>query len=77
MKKYIVRLSDEERKDLEDLTRKGKAAAYKIKHVHILRKAEVNRPNWNDERITKAFSVATRPLKQRASAWWSEVLKEL
>jgi hypothetical protein len=29
-KRYIVRLTDEERKDLEEMTAKGRQAAYKI-----------------------------------------------
>jgi transposase len=56
-KKYIVRLTEEERKGLEDLVSKGKAAAYKIKHAHILLKANVDGPNWEDKRIAEAFSV--------------------
>ena len=56
-KKYIVRLTEEERKDLEDLVSTGKTAAYKIKHAHILLKADANGPNWEDKRIAEAFSV--------------------
>ena len=56
-KKYIVRLAEEERKGLEDLVSKGKAAAYKIKHAHILLKADADGPNWKDKRIAEAFSV--------------------
>ncbi len=39
-KKYIITLSDEERKLLEDIVNKGKNPAYKIKHAHILLNAE-------------------------------------
>jgi hypothetical protein len=39
-KKYIVRLSDEERRQLAELTRQGKASAYKLRHAHILLKAD-------------------------------------
>ena len=56
-KKYIVSLTEEERKGLEDLVSKGKAAAYKIKHAHILLKADADGPNWEDRRIAEAFSV--------------------
>ena len=35
-KKYIVRLSKAERKELKELTKKGKIAAYKIKHANVL-----------------------------------------
>src|SRR5919197_2470741 len=56
-KKYIVRLADEERAQLTELTRKGKAAAYKIRHAHILLKADADGPSWTDERIAERFSV--------------------
>ncbi len=36
MKKYIVRLEAEERMQLEQLVRVGKAAAYRIRHANIL-----------------------------------------
>src|SRR6059058_2241745 len=57
-KKYIVRLSDEERGQLTELTRKGQAAAYKIRHAHILLKADADGPSWTDERIAESFSVS-------------------
>ena len=59
-KKYIVRLSVAEREQLTKLVSTGKAAAYKIKHAHILLKADVQGPNWTDEQIASAFSCVTR-----------------
>ncbi len=35
-KKYLVKLTAEERRDLQDLVRKGKAAAYRRTHAQIL-----------------------------------------
>lgn len=55
MKKYIVRLTDEERHQLGDLVGKGQAPAYKIRHAHILLKADAEGPCWTDERIADAF----------------------
>jgi Homeodomain-like domain len=57
-KKYIVRLSDDERSHLTELTRKGKAAAYKIRHAQILLKADADGPAWTDARIAESFSVS-------------------
>lgn len=57
-KKYIVRLSDEERQQLVDLTSKGKAAAYTIRHAQILLKADAEGPAWTDARIAESFSVS-------------------
>jgi transposase len=56
-KKYIVRLTSEERDHLEELVSKGKRAAYKIKHANILLKADASGPAWTDEAIAEAFSV--------------------
>ncbi len=56
-KKYIVRLSDAERAQLTALIRKGQAAAYKIRHAHILLKADAAGPAWTDARIAERFSV--------------------
>jgi hypothetical protein len=47
-KKYIVRLTAEERTELEALVTNGKAAAYQIKHANILLAADVNGPAWPD-----------------------------
>lgn len=55
-KKYIVRLTAEERTELEAMVTKGKAAAYKIKHANILLAADVNGPAWPDRQIAEAFS---------------------
>jgi transposase len=56
--KYIVRLSDEERSPLVELTRKGKAAADKIRHAPILLKADAGGPAWTDAKIAERFSVS-------------------
>ena len=55
--KYIVRLTQQERQQLEALVSKGKVAAYKVRHAHILLKADADGPAWTDERIAEAFSV--------------------
>jgi Homeodomain-like domain len=57
-KKYIVRLSDEERQQLTELISKGKTAAFKIRHAHILLKADADGPAWTDERLAESFSVS-------------------
>ena len=55
-KKYIVRLTTEERDRLQDLISKGKTQAYRIRHAHILLKADADGPAWLDREITEAFS---------------------
>ena len=44
-KRYIVTLTDEEHKYLENIINKGKNAAYRIKHANILLNAECNKPD--------------------------------
>jgi transposase len=54
-KRYMVRLSNEEQQDLQDLVSTGKTAAYKIKHAHILLNVDVNGPGWTDEEAATVF----------------------
>ena len=54
-KRYIVRLTDAEREQLQELVSKGKTAAYRIKHAHILLKADAEGPTWTDEQIANTF----------------------
>lgn len=54
-KKYIVRLTGQERKELEDLVKKGKTLAYRIKHAHILLAVDADGPNWPDHQVAKAY----------------------
>ena len=62
-KKHIVRLTAEERVELEAMVTKGRAAAYKIKHANILLAADVNGPAWPDGRIAEAFSCHRRTVE--------------
>ena len=59
-KRYIVRLSDEERKQLADLLGKKHLAAQKRKRAQVLIKADVGQdgPAWVDSRIAEAFDVS-------------------
>jgi len=54
-KKYIVRLTAEERKELKDLGNKGKTQAYRIKHANILLAVDADGPNWPDHQAAKAY----------------------
>lgn len=55
-KKYVVRLTPEARGQLQDLVSKGKTQAYRIRHAHILLKADADGPAWLDREIAEAFS---------------------
>jgi transposase len=56
-KKYIVELTSEEHSELQRMVKKGKAAAYKIKHAHILLNADQGSegPGWKDDEIARTF----------------------
>jgi DNA-binding transcriptional LysR family regulator len=60
-KRYIVRLSSEERDQLEALLAKGKAAARQLTRARILLKADGSDrgPAWPDEEISRALDVGT------------------
>jgi transposase len=67
-KKYVVRLTADERTLLESLISKGKAAAYKIKHANILLKVDADGSDWSDEETAEAFGChanTVRNVRQR------------
>ena len=47
-KKYVVRLSEQEREQLQTLVKKGTVKAYRVRHANILLKADANGPGWTD-----------------------------
>ena len=58
-KKFIVRLSVEERSQLEAIVAKGKAAARKLTRARILLKADYSSlgPAWSDQEISAALDL--------------------
>src|SRR5258708_34717738 len=57
VKKYVVRLSGEERERLEALIRKGTSPAQRLLKARILLKADASETGegWSDSRIIKAL----------------------
>lgn len=64
LKKYVVRLTDQERSELRDIIRKLKGTGQKVRRAQILLKADADGPNWTDERIADAFSCRTRTVEK-------------
>ncbi len=67
-KRYVVRLTDEERGHLEELLQRGKAHTRKLLYARVLLKADADGlERWTDERIADAFgtSVATVAREQK------------
>src|SRR3984893_2143895 len=60
VKKYVVRLSGEERERLEALLRKGKSPARRQLKARILLKADVSESGegWSDSRIIEALETS-------------------
>lgn len=67
-KKYIVRLTGEERAQLDAVVSKGAAKARKIAHAQILLRVDRDGSNWTDERVAEGLGVSTglvRSVRQR------------
>src|SRR6201998_401745 len=64
VKKYVVRLSSEEREYLDQLIRKGKSPALKLMKARILLKADVGEggEGWSDNRIIEALGTSASML---------------
>lgn len=54
-KKYVVRLSDEERLICQGVIKKLKGSSQKVRRAQVLLQADAEGPNWTDARIAEAF----------------------
>ena len=61
VKRYVVRLSGEERQQLDALIRKGKSPAQRLLKARILLKADVSEAGegWSDSQIAAALDTST------------------
>ena len=61
VKRYVVRLSDEERERLDALTHMGKHPARLLTKARILLKADTSEAGegWNDTKIARALETST------------------
>ena len=66
IKRYVVRLREAERAELEALVKTGRAAARKRWHAQILLKADEGEhgPAWTDAAIVKALEVGIRTVER-------------
>lgn len=62
-KKYIVRLSDEERQLCENVVKKLKGTSQKVRRAQILLKADADGPAWTDARIAEAFNCRVQTIE--------------
>jgi hypothetical protein len=54
-KKYIVRLTDQERTVLYEIVKKLSGSGQKVRRAQILLKADLDGPGWTDDRIAESF----------------------
>jgi transposase len=74
-KKYVVRLTDQERGKLETLVRRGRAHARKLLYARILLKANANKDPWTDQRIADALELSTATVARERRRFCEEGLE--
>jgi hypothetical protein len=62
-KKFIVRLSDEERGVCQEIIKKLKGSSQKVRRAQILLKADADGPGWPDSRIAEAFNCRVQTIE--------------
>jgi len=62
-KKYIVRLTEEERETCRLTVKKLKGTSQKVRRAQILLKADADGPGWTDKQIAEAFSCRTKTVE--------------
>ena len=63
-KKYVVRLSSEERDTLHEVVKRLKGTGQKVRRAQMLLKADANGSGWTDVRIADAFSCRTQTVEK-------------
>ncbi len=67
-KKYIVRLSDAERRVCEEVAKKLKGTSQKVRRAQVLLKANAEGAGWTEKIFARRMDVAFRQSKMFASA---------
>ena len=62
-KKYIVRLSDEERQVCQEIIKKLKGSSQKFRRAQILLQADADGPNWPDVQIAEAYHCRVQTIE--------------
>jgi len=62
-KKFIVRLSDEERGVCQEVIKKLKGTSQKVRRAQILVKADADGPGWTDAKIADAFNCRVQTIE--------------
>jgi hypothetical protein len=62
-KKYVVRLSDEERGVCQEIIKNLKGSSQKFRRAQILLKADADGPRWADIRVAEAFNCRVQTIE--------------
>jgi Homeodomain-like domain len=62
-KKYIVRLTDEERATLTEVVKKLKGSSQKVRRAQILLKADADGAAWTDTKIAESIGCRTKTVE--------------
>src|SRR5438445_483744 len=62
-KKFVVRLSEEERGVCQEVIKKLKGTSQKVRRAQILLKADADGPGWTDSRIAEAFNCRVQTIE--------------
>src|SRR5207253_7584829 len=62
-KKYIVRLSDEERHTCQEVIKQLKGSSQKVRRAQVLLKADADGPGWPDVQIAEAFNCRVQTIE--------------
>ena len=62
-KRYIVRLTAQEREVCQQTVRKLNGSSEKVRRAQILLKADADGPAWTDQRVAEAFSCRTKTVE--------------
>jgi len=68
-KKYVVRLTDEERAICEATVKKEKGKSEKLRRATILLKTNADGPAWDDAKISEAIGCRTRTVENVRQAF--------
>jgi transposase-like protein len=73
-KKYVLHLTTEERTELEQLVKQGKAAGWKLQRAQALLQCDQGPqgPAWTDERVAQAYGCTPRSLE----AWRKQAVED-
>src|SRR6478752_7313265 len=62
-KKFVVRLSNEERGVCQEVIKKLRGSSQKVRRAQILLKADADGPGWTDARIAEAFNCRVQTIE--------------